>query len=76
MPIRSRSRSSSGSAHGHRRGEKHPRAQLPDVMVEEVRILHDLGGEGYKALARHCQRAGYACAVRTVRDIVNGARRR
>jgi len=51
-------------------GEYHPRCKVPDDEVEEMRLLHDVAGIGYKRLARLFKRP-----APTVRDIVAYKRR-
>lgn len=37
---------------GRRIGEGHPKAKLPDIVVNRIRDMHELEGMGYRKIAR------------------------
>jgi len=37
---------------GRRIGEGHPKAKLPDIVVNRIRDMHELEGLGYRKIAR------------------------
>ena len=48
---------------GHRAGEDHPRARLPDADVEIIRELHEQHGLGYGTLAEKFETLREPCAT-------------
>lgn len=55
---------------GYRIGETHHNSKYPDNTVEQVRLMREQDGKGYRAISKET-----GIPVRTVRDFCNYERR-